>query len=503
MLRLVPIAAQTDCGVADRLDFPVDRSLYTLVQGFSVPSVRHQGRLHTGEDWVGGRGATVGQSVRAIADGRVTYSSPTAWGRDGGVVIIEHTFSDGTQVNSMYGHINDAGAPFPQRYTCVQLGQVIGTIAEGVRPAPHLHFEIRTTNPDTPGAGYQTDTSGYLAGSAFIVNEQTWLRPSSAFHTAIAAGLRGAPAVLDDFSLLYLDNNNNLRRALPDGRILWRNRLETPAAAVIAWQRQSLLVMGDGRFQVIDVETGSLSEGWRIKDFAPVGAPFDLGSYLVFPTAGDTLTALDEQRRALVWQVADIPAYTRTTIANPGVNAIIGLLTTQDEVLQVAGSGVVISRQALRHAAALGSNAAGDLLVFAWGGLYAVDTAGDWQPALEVGKGGASAALWRGSEGLLTFDGQTLRAFDNTNTPLWTVTLSGVTGSVSLARYEGTVALVSSGGTLATVNSQGVVCNQTQVAPQRHSLIWQTLSADGIWRLAAADHLIGINWQRFNQGCGG
>src|SRR5688572_25737650 len=90
-LFAVPSAAQADCGIVDELSFPVNTTAYTLAQDFAVASSRHQGMYHTGEDWYGGRGTSFGQPVSAIAKGRVTYSYATGWGRDAGVVIIEHT----------------------------------------------------------------------------------------------------------------------------------------------------------------------------------------------------------------------------------------------------------------------------------------------------------------------------------------------------------------------------------------------------------------------------
>ena len=125
------------------ISFPVDRASFTLVQAFGVPSPRHQGRYHTGEDYHGPRGASLGQPVRAAASGLVTYSAPNGWGRDGGVVIIQHVFADGTTVYSQYGHMMETSTIlFPARYSCVNQGDIIGAVGD-IRPAPHLHFEIR------------------------------------------------------------------------------------------------------------------------------------------------------------------------------------------------------------------------------------------------------------------------------------------------------------------------------------------------------------------------
>lgn len=171
-LGIIPAGywAQVDCGTADTLEYPVDMDAYTLVQGFGVPSPRHQGRYHTGEDYAIPGGASLGQPVRAIGRGVVTYSYTLGWGRDAGIVIVRHTLPDGTQILSQYGHIVQSDSvPFPLIGECVERGQAIGVIAD-VRPAPHVHLEIKLAMPDAPGPGY-----------SWVLPENDaplWLRPS-------------------------------------------------------------------------------------------------------------------------------------------------------------------------------------------------------------------------------------------------------------------------------------------------------------------------------------
>ncbi len=143
-----------DCGIADTLAYPVDMERYQLVQGFSVPSPRHQGRYHTGEDYAIPGGASLGEPVRAIGRGVVTYSYTLGWGRDAGVVIVRHTLPDGVHILSQYGHITASDdVPFPLIGACVEEGDALGVIAD-VRPAPHVHLEIKLALPDAPGPGY-------------------------------------------------------------------------------------------------------------------------------------------------------------------------------------------------------------------------------------------------------------------------------------------------------------------------------------------------------------
>ncbi len=161
---------QTDCGTADSLIYPVDMTRYLLVQGFTVPSPRHQGRYHTGEDYALPGGEALGEPVAAIGRGVVTYSYTLGWGRDAGVVVVRHTLPDGTQVLSQYGHITQSEAvQFPTIGSCVEQGQIVGVIAD-VRPAPHVHLEIRLAMPDNPGPGYS-----WVLPEA---DEPQWRKPS-------------------------------------------------------------------------------------------------------------------------------------------------------------------------------------------------------------------------------------------------------------------------------------------------------------------------------------
>jgi hypothetical protein len=495
--------AQSDCEVADRLDFPIDRNNFTLVQDYGVPSSRHQGRYHTGEDWFGGRDNASTQPIYAIANGRVTFSDPNAWGRDGGVVIIEHRFPDESVFYSMYGHIGETGNAFPRELTCVIIGQPIGNLLD-VRPSPHLHFEIRTNNPDTAGAGYTRETPdslGYLKPSEFILNQQTWLRPSHEWHVRVSGGLIAPPLVLNDNSLLYLDSENALRRLLPDGRILWRNRLEKPAVAVSAYQGESVVNFVDGDWQLIDVETGELNEGWLLQNFTPTGAPFPLLDWLVFPSENNTLVAIDNTRRNIVWTLEDVPPFKKWYVSNEGVNAIIALLTYNNEVLQIAGSGVLLGRTQLRYPADFAQTSNGDLLVYSWGGMWQVGVDGVWQGFMEAPHGGTSGAMVRENGQTLLFDGQVLHAFDTTNAPQWQTEVLGIHGTTELTRLQDAWLLLGSNGVLVALNNSGQVCNQAQMFGDSDLPIWTNLGNDGTLRVAIGEYLMGFNATQFKSGC--
>ncbi|MBN1963397.1 MAG: M23 family metallopeptidase, partial [Anaerolineae bacterium] len=157
---------------------------------YGLPSTRFDARYHAGDDWYGARGQTYGQPVQAIARGRVTYSAPWGWGRDKGVVIIEHAMPDGSTWYSLYGHMEEVGGvTFPALYSCVELGQVIGAVGHP-RPAPHLHLEIRNFWPDTPGPGYypvDPAVAGWTDPSRFIAEWRARLSGEAALPAECCA----------------------------------------------------------------------------------------------------------------------------------------------------------------------------------------------------------------------------------------------------------------------------------------------------------------------------
>jgi murein DD-endopeptidase MepM/ murein hydrolase activator NlpD len=89
--------------------------------------------------------APYGRSVRATADGIVTFAS-RKWGL-GKTVVIQH--SDGW--SSVYGHLSRILVSAGEK---VEAGETIGNIGStGISTGPHLHFELhkqgRAVNPAT------------------------------------------------------------------------------------------------------------------------------------------------------------------------------------------------------------------------------------------------------------------------------------------------------------------------------------------------------------------
>lgn len=84
------------------------------------------------------------EPVYAVADGVVVaslYDNNSAWGN---IIVVEHTFQDGTKIWSLYGHLDDRlvmpGSKVTKRQLIGHVGKGDGTLSA------HLHFEIRRTN---------------------------------------------------------------------------------------------------------------------------------------------------------------------------------------------------------------------------------------------------------------------------------------------------------------------------------------------------------------------
>ena len=512
VLLCVGIISAQDCGVVDNIAFPVNPDSFELAQDYAVASPRHQGRYHTGEDWYGGRDMTYGQPVRAAARGRVTYSFANGWGRDKGVVIIEHTLPDDTVFYTQYGHMEEVGTyTFPQRLSCVEQGTVIGAIGD-VRPAPHLHFEVRVSGGDNPGAGYSRDIpfdEGYRNPSKYIQNLQGWLNQAHRWHITIGTdnvineqGI-APPLILNDNSLLYLDGaGTTVRRATNDGRVLWRVRLENPAVAVLAWQGASTVIFADGTMQSINVETGTLGDAWRVPDVSFTNAPLNTADNLIFPVANNTLVALSNDRRSVLWRTDNIPSIAKTQFLPDGS---FGLLTEDDEIILIDPNGAVVHRSQLQQGAGLAQSPTGTLLVYSLGGLWEVNFLGEWSLYItDAPEGGESAALALSADGtrLYTFDGQSLRAYrTDDKVQVWNAGTPAVSGHVNISLFDEIILLTSSMGDVRVFTNNGSFCNLLDVWGTPTARQWLNLGADNVLRLTVADQLLGLDWVGLTRAC--
>ncbi len=501
LLVAAPARAQGQCGTVTELLFPVDLAQFRLAQEFGVASPRHQGRYHTGEDYYGGRGSSYGTPVRALAAGRVTYSAPWGWGRDGGVVIIEHMMPDGSIAYSQYGHMEErAETPFPPRYGCVKAGDVIGSVGNA-RPAPHLHFEIRTNQPDVPGPGYtwdMPDALGWVQPSAFLTNWEAWLQPAHLWHLDLPAAPDVPPVELEDHSLVYLAANR-LRRVTPDGRVLWRVNLERPVVGLFAYQLAAAVVYADGSMQPFALDS---TPGERWATNIPLQRQvLAADGRLIFQAADGALVAFGADRQTPLWRLDGVPPVA-DAFAAPEV---LAFLTANNHLLAVSPQGEILDEAALRAPASFAAAPDGGLLVYSVGGLWRVGADGVWSLAKEdAPPGGAGSAVMVGADGgLYTFSRgmicrlppcvPTLSAYDRSGRLRWQTQLPDVTGAARLEQAGSTLLLVSAGGSIITLNAaNGGVCEQMRVYGGRGG--WHSLGGDGVLRLVAGAQMAGLKW---------
>ncbi|MCU0497722.1 MAG: M23 family metallopeptidase [Anaerolineae bacterium] len=496
-LGIVPadIQAQSQCPLAEQVDYPFDRAAYRLAQDFGVPSGRHQGRYHTGEDWFIDPDSTFGQPIRAIAAGRVTYAYPLGWGRDGGVVIIEHTFEDGSVVYSQYGHIVESDSvKFPTRLSCVELGQVIGVIGDA-RPAPHLHFEIKLAGPDNPGPGYSWVNpydEGWRSPSKFIINRQAWTHPAYRWRLILTdpTGFNAPPLQLEDQSLMYRDGGT-LRMATYDGRVLWRIAQTEPIVAVLPYQGQPMVVYRDGTITLIDYE-GQITRSWQIPEINLRPDPFLVGENWVFQTEDDTLIALDADRQTIIWRLTDLPVIARVHVSADW----IALLSQDQDLWLIDHNGQLQVSAAMRGMASFATLPDGDLAVYGRGGLWRVDSAGLWSLLNEesIAITDANAVAITADGAAYTFDGVQLHAPDHS----WAIPLS-VNGKATLTPIADYLLLTSTDGQMAVMSLTGQLCSALQI--YRGASVWATLAEDQILRMILGDQVIGFDWSTLTQPC--
>lgn len=149
--------------LARKFDFPVgkpDAKGYYNAQPFGK-------NTHLGDDWnaVTGGDSDLGDTIYAIANGQVLFAEDMEGGW-GNVIRIGHYLPDGRNIESLYAHCNEI---FVKEAHWLDIGDPIGTIgnAGGIYSA-HLHLEIRERIGMPIGAGYSSNTFGYLNPEKFI-----------------------------------------------------------------------------------------------------------------------------------------------------------------------------------------------------------------------------------------------------------------------------------------------------------------------------------------------
>jgi murein DD-endopeptidase MepM/ murein hydrolase activator NlpD len=555
--------AAPQCGYASEWRFPVgpgEPDGFALVQDYGARSFRAQARFHTGEDWTvldsgGGAAGSLayGQPVFAAAAGRVTFASANGWGRDGGVIIIEHTLPNTSVVYSMYGHLTDAtGITFPAIFTCVRAGETLAAIGDS-RPGPHLHFEIRGSGAawgqDIPGAGYSYPPPGELGlrrPAKFIRMMQ--LRTGGLLDwfadLADETAPDAPPVLLGDGGLLLLDNQRVLRLS-SDGRVLWRILIGTitpltPIALLPAGESASLLFTdGSARRVTLDGQLSALSgdqftlpglaQGARIARVQGGRTAGDLSALYVQTEDGTLLAyALADGTPALRYQVAGLPPLTARHTAGESTALVVGAAEAA-QLFVLDDSGTVIDTAQLQEPAALAGSPNGTLYAYTVGGLWAIAPDGIWTPQVDaqgrlIAGGGARAALAFAPDGrLFTFDGAYLRAYtpDGAWQLLWELPLATPVGGSDLtappapsfagrqvlefvagsSAEDEVLLLLGSAGALRVVQARsGLICGEATLWGSPHTGLWHALDGRTL-RVWIGDQVLGLNWSRLLGPC--
>ncbi|MBC8099502.1 MAG: PQQ-binding-like beta-propeller repeat protein, partial [Armatimonadetes bacterium] len=419
-------------------------------------------------------------------------------------------------VYSLYGHMMETETvKFPMRLSCVELGQVLGVVGN-VRPAPHLHLEIKLAGPDTPGPGYSWANvydEGWRHPSRFIVNRQAWTHPAHRWHLTLndPVGLPSAPLPVADFSLMYLDGRT-LRLATYDGRVLWRVVLNAPALAVIESRGQPTVVYADGLMQTVDGD-GAPLDSWRLPLNASLNSDETLLS--VHTTAPDSafvrtsqgaLLAVDMAERALRWRMEDVPSFGQIQVTP----TLVALLTHDQRLLVLnQADGALLSSAQLRDSGSLALLPDGALALYGVGGLWRIDPAnagGEWALLNESARaqtGGVNALTVLPDNRIFAFDGATLRAYaSDSGVEMWALPLA-VSGQPQISVIDtDTVLLTSTHGQIIAVSHGGQLCGAAQVYGDDRATLWAALGSDNVLRVAVGNQVLGLDWAAFSLPCG-
>lgn len=158
--------------ISDGFDYPVGSSkrVSQAKDGDGWYNARDFGESnHLGEDWnkESGGNTDCGLPVYAASGGTIIFAADAGagWGK---VLIIRHRLPDGTEAETLYGHLNSMSRTSGD----VKRREAIGSMGDagGLYPC-HLHFELRL--PGSPswgliGPGYSPASAGWTDPSDFI-----------------------------------------------------------------------------------------------------------------------------------------------------------------------------------------------------------------------------------------------------------------------------------------------------------------------------------------------
>ncbi|MBZ0303453.1 MAG: peptidoglycan DD-metalloendopeptidase family protein [Anaerolineae bacterium] len=334
VLLLLPTAARTQqpapfCGVVDSLDFPIP-NLVAGYDDFGLYRARFGGN-HVGLDIGFDRW---GEPVHAAARGRVTLSNIEEWDTEKGVVIVEHTFPDGSIYYTLYGHMEETDTyKFPTVGQCVDQDSVLGGIGWPSRGRPHLHYEVRNFMPEEGGPGYVTTNpldEGWYNPLDFTALWHLRLSPGFVESTTFHAVPALPPVVLDSGLYAIASGNVLLIGDRQNGQALWH--VETDGVMTgIAGLPGDRVVAHTRNGQVLILENGRYSALWTVEG---LDEPFlMLGETLVFVLPGGGVEAHDAAG-TLLWSLPAVTTSGRVTqFAGSGQQFALGVRTDSGDVL--------------------------------------------------------------------------------------------------------------------------------------------------------------------------
>ncbi|MGD9093929.1 MAG: peptidoglycan DD-metalloendopeptidase family protein, partial [Anaerolineales bacterium] len=223
------------CGIVDWLDFPLDPPDAENAIGGSDFGIyrRRYDKFHAGEDWRL-ENRSFGESVYSIGHGVVTYAEPLGWGADKGVVIVEHRFSEGDSILSFYGHL-DPPSIVLRPGDCVARGDRVGRIGRP-RGSPHLHFEIRSHMPVSPGPGYWSvdpAQAGWRPPSQYIWDFRIGLQPGVEWALSLGSyRIEGLGLMERDDTYVVLRDQELIGIHVDDGTLRWSLPISETNAAL-------------------------------------------------------------------------------------------------------------------------------------------------------------------------------------------------------------------------------------------------------------------------------
>ena len=151
---------------AGRFDFPLGSEHGAMAYN-AQPFTENR---HLGDDLngIGGENSDLGDSIYAVADGRVIFAEEggPGWGN---IIIVLHAYEENgarKYLQSYYAHL-ESMLVTPQQE--VRRGEKIATVGNaGGRYWAHLHFEMREFLTPFIGPGYREDTRGWINPTEFI-----------------------------------------------------------------------------------------------------------------------------------------------------------------------------------------------------------------------------------------------------------------------------------------------------------------------------------------------